>query len=119
MSEPDVYERIYRVVQQIPEGKVATYGQVAKLAGLPGRARQVGYALFRIAPGFTVPWQRVINAKGEISESPHRLGNDDYQRVLLEAEGVVFDHQGRIELAKYLWQPVPGALLLVESEQPA
>jgi methylated-DNA-protein-cysteine methyltransferase related protein len=99
------FERIYAVVRHIPVGKVATYGQIAHLAGLGRGARVVGYALFQVAPGSDVPWQRVINAQGEISESPHRKGNDDYQRVLLQMEGVVFKESGQIDLAKYRWQP--------------
>jgi methylated-DNA-protein-cysteine methyltransferase-like protein len=99
------YERIYAVVRRIPPGKVATYGQVARLAGIAGQARQVGYALFRVAPDTGVPWQRVINARGEISASPHRLGSDDLQRVLLEAEGIAFGPGGRIALEHHLWCP--------------
>lgn len=99
------YHRIYAIVQQIPYGQVATYGQVAELAGLPRRARLVGYALFRVAPETTVPWHRVINAKGEISMSPFREGNDYLQRSLLEAEGVQFNQNGKVNLRQYLWQP--------------
>lgn len=99
------FARIYAVVRCIPTGKVATYGQVAHLVGLGRGARVVGYALFQVAPGSDIPWQRVINAQGEISESPHRQGNDDYQRILLRNEGVVFDESGRIDLMQYRWQP--------------
>ena len=99
------YHRIYAIVQQIPYGRVATYGQIAELAELPRRARLVGYALFRVAPETTVPWHRVINAKGEISMSPLREGNDYLQRSLLEAEGVQFNHNGKVNLRQYLWQP--------------
>ncbi len=119
MANLPVYERIYAIVRRIPAGKVATYGQVALLAGLPGRARQVGHALFRVAPHADVPWQRVINAKGEISASPHRLGNDDYQQVLLKAEGVTFDRSGRIELEEFGWQPGACAQPPAEFEPPA
>jgi methylated-DNA-protein-cysteine methyltransferase-like protein len=98
------YEKIYEIVRQIPYGKVATYGQVAELASLPGRARLVGYALFRVAPEAEIPWHRVINAKGEISESPVRYGSDHLQRSLLEAEGIQFDAKGRISLRIYLWK---------------
>ena len=96
---PD-YARIYAAVQRIPAGKVATYGQVAALAGLPRRARQVGYALHQLPPGSPVPWHRVINAKGEISlrrSSPAGLE----QRALLEEEGVVFSAKGRVDLRRY------------------
>jgi methylated-DNA-protein-cysteine methyltransferase related protein len=97
------YDAIYNVVRQIPYGQVATYGQVAELAGLPRRARLVGYALFRVAPDDDIPWHRVINAQGEISESPQRLGGDDLQRVLLEGEGVKFSQADRVNLAQYRW----------------
>ncbi|MBW4473171.1 MAG: MGMT family protein [Stenomitos rutilans HA7619-LM2] len=98
------YEAIYTIVQQIPYGQVATYGQIAELANLPGRARLVGYALFRVAPEADIPWHRVINAKGEISESPVRYGSDYLQRSLLEAEGIEFNTQGRINLRTYRWR---------------
>lgn len=101
------YHLIYAVVQQIPLGKVATYGQIAALAGMPGQARLVGYALYRVAASAAVPWQRVVNAKGEISQSPFRYGNDHLQRSLLEQEGIQFDAAGRINLRDYLWQPAP------------
>lgn len=99
------FERIYAVVRCIPSGKVATYGQIARLAGLGRGARVVGYALFQVAPGSDIPWQRVINAQGAISESPHRQGNDDYQCILLKSEGIVFDEEKRIDLTEYRWQP--------------
>ncbi|NEP60525.1 MAG: methyltransferase [Symploca sp. SIO2G7] len=98
------YDRIYAVVRQIPWGKVATYGQVAELAGLIGKPRVVGYALYKVAPEDDIPWQRVINAKGEISTSVFRDGSDDLQRVLLEEEGIEFEGN-KINLANYRWQP--------------
>jgi len=76
-------------VKRIPRGRVATYGQVATLAGLDGHARQVGYALHDLPPQSNVPWHRVINARGEIS--PRSAGDShELQRMLLEAEGVDF-----------------------------
>jgi methylated-DNA-protein-cysteine methyltransferase related protein len=101
----NTYDRIYTIVKRIPYGKISTYGQIANLAGLPRRARLVGYALFRVTPDSDVPWHRVINAKGEISESPFRQGNDYLQRALLEAEGITFNPQNKISLAQYQWQP--------------
>jgi len=98
------YERIYAVVRQIPEGRVATYGQVAALAGLPGHARQVGYALHALKEGSEVPWQRVINAKGEVSLRAE-AGWDNFQRHLLEEEGVAFDERGRVDLERERWEP--------------
>ncbi|MGD1951626.1 MAG: MGMT family protein [Leptolyngbyaceae cyanobacterium] len=100
------YDLIYAVVRQIPVGKVATYGQVAELAGLIGKPRVVGYALYKVAPEDDIPWQRVINAKGEISTSAFRDGSDDLQRVLLEDEGIEFEGN-KINLSKYRWQPPP------------
>ncbi len=63
----DRYPRIYSVVRRIPNGRVATYGQIARLAGLPGGARQVGYALHALDEDSDVPWQRVVNARGRVS----------------------------------------------------
>lgn len=97
---PD-YARIYAVVSSIPRGKVATYGMVAALAGLPGRARQVGYALHALPPGNKVPWQRVINARGEISLDGESAAR---QRALLEKEGIEL-HGARVSLARYTWRP--------------
>ncbi|MEM7387659.1 MAG: MGMT family protein, partial [Verrucomicrobiota bacterium] len=67
MAHPN-YQSIYDMVTRIPEGKVATYGQIATLAGLPGHARQVGYALHRTPAHLDLPWHRVVNAKGEVSD---------------------------------------------------
>lgn len=95
--------RIYAVVKRIPRGRVATYGQVATIAGLDGHARQVGYALHDLPGGSDVPWHRVINARGEIS--PRSAGDShELQRMLLEAEGVEFDPAGRVALMKYRWK---------------
>jgi methylated-DNA-protein-cysteine methyltransferase-like protein len=99
------YNRIYAIVRQIPIGKVATYGQVAELAELYGKARLVGYALYRVNKDSDIPWHRVINAKGEVSESSLRLGSDHVQRSLLEAEGIQFSPEGKIDLQEYLWRP--------------
>lgn len=99
------YQRIYAVVRSIPPGRVATYGQVASLAGLPGHARQVGYALHALdAEHDDVPWQRVINAQGEISRRADP-GPEPLQRVMLEAEGVVFTTRGRVDLKRFRWDP--------------
>lgn len=96
------YEQIYAVVRQIPAGQVATYGQVARLAGLPGHARQVGYALNALPHENDVPWHRVINAQGSIS----RRAEPQYegiQRELLEREGVKFELD-RVPLPRFQWQ---------------
>ena len=98
------YRRIYAIVRRIPRGRVATYGQVAALARLPGHARQVGYALHALARGTRLPWHRVINAKGEVSRR-RRPGDELSQRLLLEREGVRFDARGRVALARLRWSP--------------
>ena len=107
MGDPsgERYPRIYAVVQRIPHGRVATYGQIAALAGFPGQARQVGYALHSLPEGSEVPWQRVINARGEVSLRSE-AGWEHYQRHLLEEEGVVFNDAGRVDLDRYRWEPV-------------
>ena len=98
---PD-YARIYAAVQRIPRGRVATYGQIAALADLPRRARQVGYALHALPPGSPVPWQRVVNARGEVS-LPGLAGAR--QRELLAAEGVEVGASGRIDLKAEIREP--------------
>lgn len=99
----DNYTRIYAVVRRIPAGRVATYGQVAALAGLPGHARQVGYALHALVDD-DVPWQRVINSRGEISQRSDP-GPEPLQRLILEDEGVVFNVNGRVDLRRFRWDP--------------
>lgn len=105
------YDKIYAIVRQIPKGKVATYGQIAELANLYGKARLVGYALYRVERRTVdIPWHRVINAKGTISYSTARYGNDDLQRSLLEQEGIQFSPEGKINLREYLWKPLQAEL---------
>lgn len=96
-----LYERIYKVVRHVPQGKVATYGQVANIVG-ECSARMVGYALAALKPGSDVPWQRVINSKGKISLRNDGV-EDQLQRHLLESEGVKFDSSGKIDLEKFGW----------------
>jgi len=90
------------VVRRIPRGRVATYGQIAILAGVPGRARQVGYALHALRGATAVPWQRVVNASGSISLPAMRGGIT--QQMLLRKEGVEFTTD-RVSLARYQWRP--------------
>lgn len=101
-SADGTHGRIHRVVSRIPRGRVATYGQIARLAGLGGQARLVGYAMHALPTGTRVPWQRVVNARGEISLPGSSAVR---QRNLLEKEGVRFDARGRIDLDRFLWQP--------------
>ncbi len=98
-----LYAQIYDLVRQIPPGQVATYGQIARILGVPRRARQIGYALFRVAPDSDIPWHRVVNSRGEISYAPQRQGNDDLQRWRLETEGIIFDASGKINLKQFQW----------------
>jgi methylated-DNA-protein-cysteine methyltransferase-like protein len=101
-SDPmsDLYEKIYAVVRRIPRGRVATYGQIARLAGIGSHARLVGYALHALTPEKRVPWHRVVGAGGKIS-----LGGEGYavQRKILESEGVEFDEKGKIPLKRFGW----------------
>jgi len=96
------YTRILAAVRRIPRGRVATYGLVARVAGYPGQPRLAGYAL-RHADA-DVPWHRVLNARGEISAraDPDAI---PVQRARLEAEGIAFNGDGRVDLARYLWRP--------------
>ena len=95
------YEVIWEIVRRVPRGRVSTYGQIAKLAGLVQRARFVGYALHNLPPGLPVPWHRVINARGMIS---FPVGSASYkrQRDLLEREGVRLVG-GKVDLKKRGW----------------
>ena len=96
------YHRIYRVVGKIPKGRVATYGIVARLAGRPGAARTVGWALSALPDENDVPWWRVINAAGRISLAAHDH-NAVLQRALLLREGVRFAPGGAVSLGSYGW----------------
>ena len=98
------YEKIYAIVRKVPHGRVTTYGNVARLAGLPGQPRLVGYALSALRDGTALPWHRVINAQGRLSLE--RVGSSSglTQRVRLEREGVKFDAAGRVSLARFGWR---------------
>jgi methylated-DNA-protein-cysteine methyltransferase related protein len=104
MVEKGTYQRIYAVVRQIPAGKVATYGQIARIVGGIS-AQMVGFALaaLPVHPEETeVPWQRVINAHGRVS--PHGAGfGTAQQRLLLEEEGILFNLEGQIDLSTFGW----------------
>lgn len=101
------YARIYRVVRRVPRGRVVTYGTVARLAGLDGQARLVGYALHALPMQSTIPWHRVVNREGRVSRRAVP-GVELDQRLLLEAEGVRFDGRGRIALDRFGWR-TPGS----------
>ncbi len=97
----DTFERIWKAVEQIPKGRVASYGQIAREAGFPGNARLVGYALHALPKGSKVPWQRVINSRGEIS-FPRRSQSFLRQYKLLKKEGVIFVG-GKTDLREFGW----------------
>ena len=97
------YDKVYRAVADIPYGKVASYSQIANHAGLPGRARFVGYALHHSSAKLDIPWHRVINAQGKLSLPPD---SDSFRRQIdrLADEGVEII-RGRIDLKRYGWIP--------------
>jgi methylated-DNA-protein-cysteine methyltransferase related protein len=97
------FEQIYKLVRCIPPGKVATYGQIARMLDMPQGARTVGWAMGAVPEGSEVPWQRVINSRGAIS-LPAGSPGAVLQRALLEAEGIVFDGKGRVNLKIYGWE---------------
>ena len=103
MARMSTYDRFYEVTRQVPFGRVTTYGSVAREAGLAGRARQVGYAMAALSDAHDVPWHRVVNARGEVSKRTGGSAFEEIQRIMLEAEGVVFDARGRIDLERFGW----------------
>ena len=111
MKEPSAFRpRVLGLVARIPPGRVATYGQIAMLAGFPRRARHVGYALAALPAGHELPWHRVINAQGRVSPRGGKTakltkGVEHRQERLLRKEGVKF-RNGRVDLAVYRWEPV-------------
>ncbi|PLR75461.1 DNA methyltransferase [Bacillus sp. V3-13] len=96
-------ERTIEIIKNIPEGKVMTYGQIARLAGSPRGARQVVRILHSMSKKYNLPWHRVINSKGEIG-----LKDDEHymvQRLSLESEGITFTRERRIDLVQYQFHP--------------
>ena len=98
------YDQVYAVVRQIPKGRVATSGQIALLCGSPRASRAVGYALhYNPTPG-VIPCHRVVNREGRVAPA-FAFGGPDVQQQLLEAEGIVFETEGQVDLKRYLWRP--------------
>ncbi len=102
MPERDdrLFARIWELVKQVPRGQVASYGQIAEIVGQGCDARRVGYAMHGTPEGSGVPWQRIVNREGKISQ-PGAGGV--IQRMRLEAEGIVFDKRGRIDMKRFGW----------------
>lgn len=100
-AETPPFERVWKLVRRIPRGKVATYGQLSLLIDRCLTPVGVGWAI-RAAPEGSIPWQRVVNARGGISTDGEHPG---LQRAMLEAEGVRFDEDGTIDLKRHGWRP--------------
>ncbi|MBN1584627.1 MAG: MGMT family protein [Anaerolineae bacterium] len=96
MPDTSFFERVHQVVRQIPPGKVATYGQIARMLDYPRGARTVGWALRGLKEGSGVPWFRVVTSQGKV--------HFHEQRLLLEQEGIVFDNQGQIDMKTAQWE---------------
>jgi methylated-DNA-protein-cysteine methyltransferase-like protein len=101
LKNAPLYQRIYAVVRQIPAGQVATYGQIAQIVG-GCSAQMIGFALAALDDGMDVPWQRVINRQGKISLRDGGVGSAR-QRQLLEAEGIRFDTEHKVDFAQVGW----------------
>ncbi len=108
------YQSVWKVVCEIPDGHVLTYGEVARLSGMPRAARRVSQALRRAPRGLDLPWHRVINSQGKISFKKDSIGWQK-QKDLLEAEGVVFLN-GKIDLGKYGYRGAVDRLLWGDDE---
>ena len=101
-SRQTINEQLWQVVAMIPRGRVCTYGEVARQAGMPGAARRVGKALQDLPSDSRIPWYRVVNSQGRIS-LPKSSPSRSYQRSQLEMEGVVFNAANRLDLKRYGW----------------
>lgn len=100
-NNESMYERIYSVVSMVPPGKVATYGQIARIAGRCS-ARNVGYSMASVPSESAVPWHRIINSRGKISVRSHG-DTCNAQRQMLESEGIVFSDSGAVDLEEFGW----------------
>ena len=103
-KEGTLFRNILDIVNQIPKGKVATYGQIATIAGTQN-PRLVGFALATLKEDTDIPWFRVINSKGKIS-FPEQNDGFKIQYSLLQNEGIIFDAKNRINLKQYVWKPI-------------
>lgn len=101
LEKINLFDRIFEVVYLVPSGSVATYGQIAHIVQCSPRV--VGYAMHSVSVEDNIPWQRVINSKGKISFPEGSEGYEE-QKAILEAEGIVFDKNGKIDLKKFGWE---------------
>jgi methylated-DNA-protein-cysteine methyltransferase-like protein len=104
METLEFNKRIYEIARMIPPGKVATYGQLAFMAGMPRGARMAGRAMKNAPLDLDIPCHRVVNAAGEMAPD-HVFENHRHQRSMLEAEGVIFKSNGKINMKLCLWNP--------------
>ena len=102
---PGFFEQVYRLVRQVPPGRVTSYGAIARMLGHPHAARTVGWALHGLPEGSDVPWHRVINSQGRVSTGLR--DGADLQRALLEAEGIEFDARGTVDWEQFGWAGLP------------
>ncbi|MDH4222204.1 MAG: MGMT family protein [candidate division Zixibacteria bacterium] len=103
LKDPSLNQRIITLIKNIPEGKVATYGQIATMAGNPQATRLVVWTLNSCSQKEKLPWHRVINSKGRISLKPGQ--GYELQKMLLQKDGIKFEEDDSIDLEKYLWSP--------------
>ncbi|MCK4672969.1 MGMT family protein [candidate division WOR-3 bacterium] len=97
------YQRVIATIKNIPEGKVATYGQIATYAGNPRAARQVSFILHSSSEKENLPWHRVVNSKGSISLKPGH--GYEIQKQMLKKEGITFKENDCVDLKRFLWIP--------------
>ena len=97
------FDKVYKTVKQIPKGKVATYGQIARMCGNARMSRQVWWALHVNPEPYTIPCHRVVNREGRLSPA-FAFGGENVQRQLLEAEGVTFTDDNHVDIVKHIWQ---------------
>jgi methylated-DNA-protein-cysteine methyltransferase related protein len=102
MGSNDFTKKVIQIIKNIPKGKILTYGHIAKMAGSASAARQVSWILHSSSKKYDLPWHRVISSKGIISlKLPE---NKDYQKLLLEREGIKVSDDHKVDLTKYLWK---------------
>jgi len=102
------FERVYRVVRQVPPGKVTSYGTIARMLEHPHAARTVGWALHSLPQDSDVPWHRVINSRGRIPALGREI-SADVQRSLLESEGIEFDEHDAVDWDRFSWEGLPAS----------